>query len=102
MRSWVVTLCCLVESVSWAQKTVTVEASYTYHVPENVTVEQAKTTALERAKVQAIADEFGTLIGQSNSTLVTNENGKSDTHFSSIGRSDVNGEWKPSVSPNMR
>ena len=93
MRSWVVTLCCLVASVAWAQKTVTVVASYTYHVPENVTVEQAKTTALERAKVQAIADEFGTLIGQSNSTLVTNENGKSDTHFSSIGRSDVNGEW---------
>lgn len=93
MRSWVVTLCCLVASVAWAQKTVTVVASYTYHVPENVTVEQAKTTALERAKVQAVADEFGTLIGQSNSTLVTNENGKSDTHFSSIGRSDVNGEW---------
>lgn len=93
MRSWVVTLCCLVASVAWAQKTVTVVASYTYHVPENVTVEQAKTTALERAKVQAIADEFGTLIGQSNSTVVINENGKSDTHFSSIGRSDVNGEW---------
>lgn len=93
MRSWVVTLCCLVASVAWAQKTVTVVASYTYHVPENVTVEQAKITALERAKVQAIADEFGTLIGQSNSTVVTNENGKSDTHFSSIGRSDVNGEW---------
>ena len=39
MRSWVVTLCCLVASVAWAQKTVTVVASYTYHVPENVTVD---------------------------------------------------------------
>ena len=45
-----------------AQKTKTVEGEYTYYAPENVTPEQAKRIALERAKTQAIADEFGTIV----------------------------------------
>ena len=90
---WLSLLLCLVASATWAQKLVTVEAAYTYHAPENVTLEQAKATALERAQVQAIADEFGTLMGQSNATVITNDNGKSDVRFSSVGHSNVNGEW---------
>lgn len=90
---WISLLLCLVASAAWAQKPVTVEAAYTYHAPENVTLEQAKATALERAQVQAIADEFGTLMGQSNATVITNDKGKSDVRFSSVGHSNVNGEW---------
>jgi hypothetical protein len=56
-------------------------------------VEEAKRTALERAKIQAIADEFGTLVSQSTSTIVSNKNGESDTQFISVGGSDVKGEW---------
>ena len=58
-----------------------------------MSVEEAKRTALERAKIQAIADEFGTIVSQSTSTIVSNKNGESDTRFFSLGGSDVKGEW---------
>lgn len=77
----------------FAQKTKTVEGEYKYHVPENVTLEAAKRTALDRAKIQAIADEFGTLVSQDNATRISNKDGKSEVDFISIGGSDVKGEW---------
>lgn len=69
------------------------EGEYTYIVPENVDLEKAKHIALERLKIQLIADEFGTTISQSNSTFVKNSNGESDVDFLSIGGSEVRGEW---------
>lgn len=78
---------------AFAQKIKTVEASYTYHAPENVTLEQAKRTALERAQLEALATAFGTNISQYNSTHVSNANGNSDVDFTSISSSDVKGEW---------
>lgn len=77
----------------FAQKLKTVEGEYTYHAPENVTLEQAKMTALERAKIQALADEFGTIVSQYNTTQVENLNGHSNIDFNSIGGSEVKGEW---------
>lgn len=78
---------------SFSQKMKTVEGEYTYCAPENVTLEEARHTALDRAKTQALADAFGTIVQQSNSTLVENRNGKSDIDFLSIGGSEVKGEW---------
>lgn len=79
--------------IMYAQKTQQVSATYTYYAPETMSVEEAKRTALERAKIQAIADEFGTTVSQSTATIVTNQNGESDTKFFSFGESDVKGEW---------
>lgn len=76
-----------------AQKLKRVHGEYTYHAPENVTLEEAKRTALERSKLQAVADAFGTIVQQSNSTVVRNENGKSQTDFLSLGGSEVKGDW---------
>ena len=76
-----------------AQKLKTVEGVYTYHAPENVTMEQAKRTALDRAMIQALADEFGTIVSQSNATRVENQNGQTNIDFLSIGGSEVKGEW---------
>ncbi len=76
-----------------AKKIAKVSASYTYYAPENVTIESAKQTALNRAQIQAIADEFGTIISQTNSTLVRNSYDFSTVDFQSIGMSDVRGEW---------
>ncbi len=76
-----------------AQNIKKVSASYTYYAPETISVEEAKRTALERAKIQAIADEFGTLISQSTSTIVSNNNGQTDSKFFSLGGSDIKGEW---------
>lgn len=76
-----------------AQKIKVVEASYTYHAPDNITLEQAKRTALERAQIEALANTFGTIISQHNSTRVSNQNGNSDVDFLSMSSSDVKGEW---------
>lgn len=75
------------------QKMKTVEAEYTYYVPENVTLEEARHTALNRAKIQALADAFGTLVTQANSTVVNNRDGASSIDFLSLGDSEVKGEW---------
>lgn len=80
-----------------AQKIKKVHCEYTYHVPDNVSLEEGKRTALERAKIQALADAFGTLVTQNNSTIVKNENGQSTIDFLSIGGSDVKGEWIQTV-----
>ena len=82
-----------ITAVSSAQKVQKVTTTYTYYAPENVTLEQAKRTALDRAKIQAIADAFGTIVSQSNSTHIENRNGESAVDFLSIGGSDVRGEW---------
>ena len=92
-RIFAILLALLVTASIFAQKIVKVEAEYTYFAPENVTLEQAKLTAFDRAKIQAIADEFGTIVSQSNSTYVENHNGNTNINFQSVGGSDVRGEW---------
>lgn len=85
---------CIVFSICcFSQKIKTVDGEYTYVVPENVNLDKAKYIALERLKIQLIEEEFGATVSQSNSTLVKNNNGKSDVDFVSIGGSEVNGEW---------
>ena len=74
---------------AFAQKVKTVECEYVYHAPENMTLENAKRTALERAQIQAIANEFGTVVSQTN---ITNLSG-SGVDFQAIGMSEVKGEW---------
>lgn len=75
------------------QKLKTVESEYTYYAPETLSLEQAKEIALERAKIQVIADEFGTVVSQTNYTTIRNANGNSAVDFQSIGYSDLRGEW---------
>lgn len=83
----------LVPCTFFAQKTKKVCGEYIYYVPTNQSLEQAKNIALERAKLKALADEFGTVISQTNSTVITNENGKTDNRFFSLSGSEVKGEW---------
>ncbi|MBQ8601143.1 MAG: DUF4384 domain-containing protein [Bacteroides sp.] len=89
-----ITVCLFLFALSaLAQRTEKVRAEYIYHAPENISLEEAKRIALERAKIQAIADEFGTIVSQSNTTMVSNRNGESSTDFFSLGGSEVKGEW---------
>lgn len=78
---------------SYAQKEETIRSEYTYIAPENISLEEAKSIALDRAKIQIIAEKFGTIVTQTNSTVVNNKNGQSTIDFTSIGGSDVRGEW---------
>lgn len=85
--------CCLV----YAQKTKRVSATIVYRAPASVSVVQARLTALERAKIQAIADKFGTVVSQTNITRTQTHNGESSMDFSSLGLSEVKGEWVETI-----
>ena len=86
-----------VATTSYAQRTRKVHGEYIYHAPENVSLEQAKKTALSRAQIQALGDEFGTVVAQHNATLMNNTNGSTQTDFTSLSSSDVKGEWLETI-----
>lgn len=92
-RSFLIFFLLTLSVVAFSQRTEKVTATYTYHAPENVSLEEAKRTALDRAKLQAIADAFGTRVTMNNSTIVSNQDGQSDSRFFSLGGSEVKGEW---------
>ena len=92
-RLFIIVCLCFLCVDAFAQRTEKVCAEYIYHAPENISLEEAKRIALERAKIQAIADEFGTIVSQNNTTLVSNRNGESSSDFFSLGGSEVKGEW---------
>lgn len=92
-RLLILTLLTLTFFCAHAQKTITVKGEYIYQLPENVSLEDGKRLALECAKTQALADAFGTIVSQRNSTVINNSNGESSVDFISIGSSDVKGEW---------
>ncbi len=79
--------------ISYGQKVLTRTGSYTYVAPPDQSLEIAKQTALERAKLQIIEDEFGTEVGVSNISRTANVDGKSSSSFLSIGGTEVRGEW---------
>ncbi len=85
----------LISTTLWlhGQQTAVVSATYTYFAPESMAVDEAKHIALERAKIEAIASEFGTVVTQSNTVVLSNSNENSETRFYSVGGSDVKGEW---------
>ena len=76
-----------------AQKTKTVSATYTYYAQENVSINEAKSIAFEKAKIQALADEFGTTVYSSSTLIAKNGENESSVDMFSIGINDVKGEW---------
>ena len=84
-------LCSLETLIS--QSVINVSGEYTYYAPTNISIEQAKAIALQRAKVQCLADEFGTIVNQSNSTTIRTTNGEDEVSHFSLGGTEVKGEW---------
>lgn len=87
----------LINNYSLAATVKTVSVEYVYQVPENVSLDKAKQIALSRAQMQAVADEFGTLISQSNLTSIKTEGENSYAGFMSLGGSELKGEWIETV-----
>lgn len=79
--------------LSCAQKVREVSGEYVYYPPENISLEQAKIMAVERARLDAITRAFGANVSQINSVAVSTHNGESDTDFQSLGTTEVNGDW---------
>lgn len=76
-----------------AQKVYTISGEYNYFAPENISLSEAKRIASERARIEALATTFGTVIFQDNRTLIKNSNEKSTIDFLSMSGSDIKGEW---------
>ena len=83
--------------VSLAQRTLTTSGDYIYYGPTSITLDQAKVIALERAKIQIIADNFGTVVGVNNSTFIENRAASGSVSFLSLGESEVKGEWLETI-----
>lgn len=80
-------------TILFAQRERKVSGEYTYYAPLNVSPDDAIAVAVQKAKIQALADAFGTLIDMHSSNVIQNENGKSNSSFLSLGESSVKGEW---------
>ncbi len=76
-----------------AQRVETVRGEYSYHAPENISLERAKQIAVERARLKAMADIFGTKISQTNISTISSKNDRSENTFQSLGSSEVKGDW---------
>lgn len=84
-------------NVAHAQKIKTIKGEYTYYAPSNVSLDEAKHTAVEKAKIEALAKEFGTIVSQSTSTVMQSANGKSSSQMLTLAESQVKGEWIETV-----
>ena len=76
-----------------AQDERTVSGTYRYYVPANESLEAARHTAIQRARLTALAREFGETLSQTQA-MTTKEDGSGFTDaFYTSGENSVNGEW---------
>ena len=92
-RFYLTTICCLSVLAALAQRTSTVCGEVDYIVPETQTLAEAKRTAVAQARLKAIADEFGTVVAQTNTTTMHTRNGETNTNFNSFSENEVRGLW---------
>lgn len=74
---------------SIAQKAKKVSGEYIYVIPETESLEQAKVSAVNRAKIQILANTFGTVMEMSSAATITNEGAS----VQGLSTSQVKGEW---------
>lgn len=92
-----IVLMCLLSCVfnADAQRMANVSGTYTYVQREDETQKMAEEKAIQKARAEALAAEFGTLVEQTNLTDI--KDGK--VKFRSLGLSDVKGVWIADTKP---
>lgn len=103
----VIILFLLIGIATNAQRIVNACGEIDYVVPESQSLAEAKQTAITQARLKAVADEFGTIVAQTNTTTIHNNNGSSHSTFNSFSENEVRGIWisdtkEPEVSINYR
>ncbi len=76
-----------------AQRSANACGEIDYVMPETQTLAEAKLAAISQARLKAIADEFGTVVSQTNTTAMHTSNGKTDNSFNSFSENEVRGIW---------
>ena len=77
----------------YAQRVVNACGEVDYVVPETQTLAEAKQTAITQARLKAIADEFGTIVSQTNTSAMHTKDGKTNSSFNSYSENEVRGIW---------
>ena len=70
-----------------------VMGEYTYYAPSHVSVDEARAEAVRRARLQALADAYGTTLQSTTTTTVHNSATTSQVDVSTLAQSEVRGEW---------
>lgn len=70
-------------------KTKTVTGHYTYYAPATMSMQDAEQEAIRRAQINALAKEFGRIIVENTTSVLTEQ----DEHFYQVGNNHVKGEW---------
>ena len=86
-------------TMAFAQKERNVSGEYTYYAPSNITIEQAKMTAEQHARIAALIKEFNMTVYQNNTSVLSNRNGDEIDDFYSIGVTESRGEWIKDTKP---
>lgn len=74
-------------------KEVSVSGTYSFVLPSDMSESEGRETAVRKAVLQALADEFGTVVSAEIWTDVRNDNTVSSTSLWELGSSFVKGEW---------
>lgn len=81
----------------YAQKRQKAYGEYIFYVPETMSLEQARHIALERAKIQILAEKYGTVIDAASASMIRNENGNSTINTQTYSKSLIKGEWLETI-----
>lgn len=80
-------------AVATAQAVKKVSGTYIYVVPETQSMREAREEAVTRAKLQLLADNFGTVLDLSSSTSIGDDGAKTVA----LSQSQVKGEWLETI-----
>lgn len=89
----------LLSSISlFAQKEKKVKLDYTYYASPSEGIAHAKERAFEEAKIEAIGNEFGTIVSSATSSMIgqkkaSDGSAKAIDDFFMLSSTDVRGEW---------
>jgi hypothetical protein len=92
MKKLLILLLTFLPCVLFAQ-TRKVSGTYTYYANPSMSVKQAMTAAIENAKIQALAKEFGTSLQQSTISEMGQTGSKESESFNQLSIEEVKGEW---------
>ncbi|MDE6720920.1 MAG: DUF4384 domain-containing protein [Bacteroidaceae bacterium] len=76
-----------------AQKVKSVSGEFTYYAEASMSLNDAKRSAIENARLQALANEFGTHVSQSTEQIERSADGQESSFFMQLNSSEVKGEW---------
>ena len=77
----------------FGQRARNVSGKAVYYPPEDMGLAEAKAIAVERAREQAIADAFGTVISQATTVMIQEDGEQSSQSTFNTSGSDIKGEW---------